>query len=225
MPTSSAAMVSESMAGIDQVMACNTITREGLTKELQAANRRRDGEFANRSKKRAVLGVLRKHGPQSSRRRQMLSRTITSPVGRRVDSIRALYARQDGAGNDQGRPKLPTHVRATPFCEFCRRQRAIGSRRGNGATCLLRIQPMLIGRRLRDVANYAVGAPVNGTVGVAGPEKLPMSDFAANTCVQPMMRAGHSRCSTRAISAPNWKITRLTPVGKGAHCKVSFENG
>jgi uncharacterized protein YbjT (DUF2867 family) len=161
----------------------NTITREGLAAALSGAQVVVDVANSPSFEDKAVLEFFETSG------RNLLAAAAAAGVGHHValsvvgadrlpDSgyLRAKVAQE----NLIKASKIPyTIVRATQFFEFVS---AIAQSGTVGETVRLPtalVQPISSDDIAAAVADYALGAPVNGTVEVAGPEALPMSDLVA----------------------------------------------
>jgi uncharacterized protein YbjT (DUF2867 family) len=161
----------------------NTLTREGLAAALSGAQVVVDVANSPSFEDKAVLEFFETSG------RNLLAAEAAAGVGHHValsvvgadrlpDSgyLRAKVAQE----NLIKRSGIPyTIVRATQFFEFVS---AIAQSGTVGQTVRLPtalIQPISSDDVAAAVADYTLGAPVNGTVEVAGPEALPMSDLVA----------------------------------------------
>jgi uncharacterized protein YbjT (DUF2867 family) len=159
----------------------NTITREGLAAALSGAQVVVDVANSPSFEDKAVLEFFETSG------RNLLAAEAAAGVRHHValsvvgadrlpDSgyLRAKVAQE----NLIKASKIPyTIVRATQFFEFVS---AIAQSGTVGETVCLPtalVQPISSDDIAAAVADYALGAPVNGTVEVAGPEALPMSDL------------------------------------------------
>jgi uncharacterized protein YbjT (DUF2867 family) len=161
----------------------NTITREGLTAALSGAQVVVDVANSPSFEDKAVLEFFETSG------RNLLAAEAAAGVGHHValsvvgadrlpDSgyLRAKVAQENLIKGS----KIPyTIVRAAQFFEFVS---AIAQSGTVGETVRLPtalVQPISSDDIAAAVADYALGAPVNSTVEVAGPEALPMSDLVA----------------------------------------------
>jgi uncharacterized protein YbjT (DUF2867 family) len=161
----------------------NTITREGLAAALSGAQVVVDVANSPSFEDKAVLEFFETSG------RNLLAAETAAGVGHHValsvvgadrlpDSgyLRAKVAQE----NLIKASKISyTIVRATQFFEFVG---AIAQSGTVGQTVRLPtalVQPISSDDVAAAVADYTLGAPVNGTVEVAGPEALPMSDLVA----------------------------------------------
>jgi uncharacterized protein YbjT (DUF2867 family) len=72
-----------------------------------------------------------------------------------------------------------TIVRATQFFEFLGAIAAAGTDGTRVRLSTASFQPMASDDVARAVADAALGAPLNGTIEIAGPERLPMSEMVA----------------------------------------------
>jgi uncharacterized protein YbjT (DUF2867 family) len=72
-----------------------------------------------------------------------------------------------------------TIVRATQFFEFLRAIADSGAEQKRVRLPNASFQPMAADDVAKAVADAALESPVNGTIEIAGPERLPMSDFVA----------------------------------------------
>jgi uncharacterized protein YbjT (DUF2867 family) len=72
-----------------------------------------------------------------------------------------------------------TIVRATQFFEFLGAIATAGAEDGHVRLPNASFQPMAAEDVAQAVADAALGAPVNGTIEIAGPERLPMSELVA----------------------------------------------
>jgi uncharacterized protein YbjT (DUF2867 family) len=161
----------------------NTITREGLAEALSGAQVVVDVANSPSFEDKAVLEFFETSG------RNLLAAEAAAGVGHHValsivgtdrnpDSgyLRAKLAQE----NLIKAAKTPyTIVRATQFFEFAG---AIAQSGTVGQTVRLPsalFQPMSSDDVAAAVAEYSIGAPVNGMVEIGGPQKIPMSEFVA----------------------------------------------
>jgi len=72
-----------------------------------------------------------------------------------------------------------TIVRATQFFEFLGAIAAAGTEDGRVRVSNAYFQPMAADDVAKAVADAALGSPVNGTIEIAGPERLPLSEMVA----------------------------------------------
>ena len=160
----------------------NTITGEGLAEALAGAQVVVDVANSPSFEAKPALGVLRDVRPQPSGRRSE-SRRQASPCafGRRnrPPSRKRLLPREDGPGEpDQGLrhplydPALDAILRVHRRHHQIRR----GRRRVRLSPAL--IQPIASDDVAAALADLAVGAPVNGTIEVAGPEQFRLDALA-----------------------------------------------
>src|SRR3954462_13508634 len=161
----------------------NTVTGEGLAQALAGARVIVDVANAPSWEDNAVLAFFETSG------RNLLAAEAAGGVGHHValsvvgsDRLPASgYLRAKVAQENLIKAgKIPdTIVRATQFFEFAG---AIVQSATFGQTVRLPpalFQPMASDDVAAAMADYTQGAPVNGTLDIAGPEKLPMSEFAA----------------------------------------------
>ncbi|TCR67528.1 SDR family oxidoreductase [Bosea sp. BK604] len=160
----------------------NTITREGLAEALSNAQVVVDVANSPSFEDKAVLEFFQTSG------RNLLAAEAAAGVGHHValsvvgtgrnpDSgyLRAKDA-QEGLIKASGIPY--TILQATQFFEFAN---AIVQSSADGEVFRLSpalFQPIASNDVSAVLADLAVGAPVNGTVEVAGPESIPMDAFA-----------------------------------------------
>ena len=168
----------------------NTITGEGLAEALAGAQVVVDVANSPSFEDSAVLEFFQTSG------RNLLAAEAAAGVRHHValsvvgadrlpDSgyLRAKMAQE----NLIKASKIPfTIVRSTQFFEFVR---GIAQSGADGQT--VRLSPALVQPIMSDdvadaLADTALGAPVNGTIEIAGPERIPLDDF-----VRRFLRATH----------------------------------
>ena len=70
-----------------------------------------------------------------------------------------------------------TIVRSTQFFEFMGGIAQVRDRRADGSPVTRSAAAHRVGRRGRRLADVALGAPVNGTIEIAGPERVPLDEL------------------------------------------------
>ena len=159
----------------------NTLTGEGLAEALTGASRsRRRGEraFVEGQGRSGVLRDSRSQssGRRSGRRRANISRTL----GRRhrSSSPKWLLPSEDGRETLIKASRVPyTILRATQFFEFVS---GIAQAASDGHTVRLSpafVQPIGSDDVATALADLALEAPLNGTIELAGPEKIRLDEL------------------------------------------------
>jgi len=161
----------------------NTITREGLAEALSGAQVVVDVANAPVWEDRAVLEFFETSG------RNLLAAEKAAGVRHHVALSVVGTERLLEAGYFRGKlaqeklikasPVPYTIVRATQFFEF-----VDGIAQSGTVGQTVRLSPALIQPMASDdvaalLADYAVASPMNGTVEIAGPEAVPLSDLVA----------------------------------------------
>jgi uncharacterized protein YbjT (DUF2867 family) len=159
----------------------NTITREGLAEALSGAKVVLDLANSPSFEDKAVLEFFETAG------RNLLAAEVAAGVRHHIalsvvgtdrlpesGYLRAKLAQENLIKNS----KIPyTIVRSTQFFEFAN---AIAQSGTTGQT--VRVSPALFQPIMSDdvadaMADTALGTPANGTIEIAGPERIPLDDF------------------------------------------------
>ena len=136
-----------------------------------------------------------------------------SVVGHRAARRQRLHAGEGRPGEaDQG---LVDPVLDRPRHAVLRVRQGIADAATDGDTVRLPpvlIQPMAADDVAAAVAEVALGAPLNGTVEVAGPEQFRLDEFVRRGLRAEQRSARRwSPTRTRATSAPSWANARSSP--------------
>jgi uncharacterized protein YbjT (DUF2867 family) len=157
----------------------NTITGEGLVEVLAGAQVVVDVANSPSFEDSAVLKFFETSG------RNLLTAEVAAGVGHHVALSVVGSDRVPDSGYLRAKvlqenlikaSRIPyTIVRSTQFFEFARGIAGIGTGAIRLSPALL--QPILSDDVVAALADAVLGAPVNGTIEIAGPEKIPLDDF------------------------------------------------
>lgn len=113
--------------------------------------------------------------PGSTARWASLAPSIVSPVGSAIQHFRAKVAQE----NLIKASKIPYAIlRATQFFEFIGSIVESGAEDGGVRLSPALIQPVAADDVSAALADLAVGAPVNGTMEIGGPDRFPLDELA-----------------------------------------------
>jgi len=113
--------------------------------------------------------------PGSTARRTSLAPSIVSPVGSAIQHFRVKVAQE----NLIKASKIPYAIlRATQFFEFIGSIVESGAEDGGVRLSPALIQPVTADDVSAALADLAVGAPVNGTMEIGGPDRFPLDELA-----------------------------------------------
>ena len=189
----------------------DTLTGEGLAEALEDARVVVDVSNAPVLERRSGAGVLPDLDPQHPRRRSDRSVSATTWRCRSSAPTGCPTAGTSGPSSprrkrSRRRPCPYTIVRATQFFEFIGR---IADSNTDGET--VRVPPVLVQPEAADdvaaaLAVAAVGAPVNGTVELAGPERFRLDEL------------------TRRVLNANGDARRVTADGRARYFGATLDD-
>ena len=118
-----------------------------------------------------------------------------------------------------------TIVRATQFFEFIGRIADSAPKATRSACPPALVQPEAADDVASTLADVAVGAPLNDTVELAGPEAFRLDELARRVLTQAATRDRSRPTFTPATSAPSWTTSRSPPATTHASPRPASRTG